>query len=857
MDLLRKVFGLREDQERLIIMPLLFLIFLIILFSLRGCVPGRDAGELTLSGVGDVLPAASAPVIKDSDTNNVQLAGSYLPNDRVDLYIDGEFVERVETDRLGLWTYETTLPNGSHNLRIVAQRDGGTVESTTYPFVVRAGGSIDSDRSAVNYLPRIGESETLNGVPIEDPRIDSSIDGMAVTSGRVALSGRGTPGSQVIVTANGRTLGRILVGDDGRWALNSNFNEPGDYEIAVRSVESPNRPIGTANITIGKALQTPTIELNRDRSTDRNVVRLIGTGAPNSELGIMINGQLAYFASTDADGNWALDVNVEPDATELEFVAMANDEGALEAVFSTPTRLKRAALSPEPTAEAAGVAMITFDPLTTESADFDITDGLASGDLNLSGAGDPVGAQVVVLLNDTQLGDTTIDTSGQWNFGTEVNLSPGTYQLSAELRDTDGTVLAVSDTTTLIIPEGENEPTTVTLSDDGFDLNDATFADDGTATGTIELVGNVEPAGSRIIFYLNDEEIGELVSADGGEYNFSYDYELAPGTYQITTRIVDENGAALAESTSRTIDILEPAMEDAEVAPSSLRVVFAGLGGGSGDDSGDADDSDGDETGTGDDLANSTLPAVELIVDASWSMTLDMSGENRLTSDDADSRIAIAREALNTLVDELPDDLPIAVRGFGNRAAEYECQTELEQSLQLLDRDTLRATLLGIEPQLNANTPIAQSLNFVAQDLANFGGQRRVVLLTDGEENCGGSPAGAIQTLRNSGIDVTIDIVGFAIGDPALQAQFESWAELGGGVYYNADNAEALAAALQSAVVVSYRVLDADGEEVATGIVGGAAVELPTGTYTVEVLSAPIEQFEVEVGEEPTVLTLE
>jgi hypothetical protein len=955
MDLLRKVFGLREDQERLIIMPLLFLIFLIILFSLRGCLPSRDAGALTFGSIGNVLPAASAPIINDSLTNNVQFAGSYLPNERVNLIVDGTFVAQVETDRLGRWTYETTLPDGQHNLRVTAERDGGTVESTTYPFIVRAVGSVDSDRSAVNYLPRIGESDTLNGVPIQNPLFGAGLDGGTFPAGRIALAGTSTPNSQVIVTTGDRTLARVRVGEDGRWALNSTFDEPGDYEIQVRSVESPDRPIDTINLTIGRTLQRPTIELNPDRSSDRNIVRLMGTGAPNTDLGILTNGQLSGVVTTDAAGNWTLDVELPADETDFEFVAVAAAEDALEPAISTPTRLRRAVLPP-PAAEAVAVA---FDPLLIDADSLAFNNGFASGAVDLTGTGEPVGARVLLLLDGVPLGSTTIDANGRWVLGQELNLAPGTYQLSAEIRDendavlatsnlttidipepaaeigvepaavtladngfdlgaatiaadgtasgtlpltgnvepagsrilflldgevvgeaiaaddgtyrfdygyelppgtyqlvsqivgADGTTLAESNATTIIIPEttaGEN-PATITLDDDGFTLDAATIADDGTASGTLELAGNVEPAGSTVLIYLDGEQIGEVDSADDGSYSFSYDYEFAPGSYELTSRVVDANGSTLAESTSRTVIIPEPD----SAADSSLRVVFAGLGT---DNAGEDAGSDGDSAGT-DNLANSTLPAVELIVDASWSMTLDMSGENRLTVDDPDSRIAIAREALNTLVDELPDGLPIAVRGFGNRAAPYECQTELEQPLALLDREALRETLLGIEPQLNANTPIAQALSRVAQDLANFGGLRRVVLLTDGEENCGGNPAGAIQQLRDSGIDVTIDIVGFAIGDPALQAQFEDWAAIGGGVYYNAANAEDLATALQSAVVVPYRVFDADGVEVATGIVGGPAIDLPAGAYTVEVLTSPAQTFEVTVGVEPATLTLE
>ncbi len=444
MDLLRKAFGLREDQEQLMIAPLLILIFLIILFALRGFVQNRDAGALTYSAVGDILPAASAPVIKDGTTNTVQFAGSYLPNQRVDLLIDGTLVEQVETDRLGRWTYEMTLPDGRHNLRLTARRDGLTVESPAYPFAIRSGGVIESDRSAVNYLPRLGESETLNGIPIQDPSFEPDLDGMAITAGRVTLTGTSTPGSQVIVSTDGRTLGRVAVGDDGQWTLSSTFDEPGNYTIDVRSVERPDRPIDTITITIGQVLQTPTIELVADRP-DPNTVNLIGTGEPNVDLSIFNNGEFIGLVTTDMDGNWAFDYPLPPNETTFEFVAVANAEGALEPAISTPTRLRRPA---EP-------ARITLDPLTEESADFTVGENLATGNINLSGTGQPVGTPVFIFLNNTQLGTTTIDSNGLWNFTTEVNLPPGTHAVVALLGNESGEMLTSSEVATLIVPEGE------------------------------------------------------------------------------------------------------------------------------------------------------------------------------------------------------------------------------------------------------------------------------------------------------------------------------------------------------------------------------------------------------------------
>ena len=94
------------------------------------------------------------------------------------------------------------------------------------------------------------------------------------------------------------------------------------------------------------------------------------------------------------------------------------------------------------------------------------------------------------------------------------------------------------------------------------------------------------------------------------------------------------------------------------------------------------------------------------------------------------------------------------------------------------------------------------------------------------------------------GVDVALNIVGFALEDPALKADMESWAAAGGGVFFDAQDQETLLAGIAAALRAPFRVYDSDGLLVADGVVGGPALDLPPGHYRVEVLSAPPATFE-------------
>ncbi|NKI35198.1 VWA domain-containing protein [Wenzhouxiangella sp. XN79A] len=221
--------------------------------------------------------------------------------------------------------------------------------------------------------------------------------------------------------------------------------------------------------------------------------------------------------------------------------------------------------------------------------------------------------------------------------------------------------------------------------------------------------------------------------------------------------------------------------------------------------------------------------AVEIILDASGSMLKRMGGERR---------IEIAKQAIrDTVENSLPDGIPLALRVYGHREA-GSCRTDLEVPLAPLDKAAFLQQVDGIQAINLARTPIADSLAAVASDLADAQGRRLVILLTDGEETCDGDPAAAIEALAEQGVDVRVNIVGFAIDEEALKDEFRAWAELGGGEYLDADEAEALGGALEQSLRIPFEVIDESGDVVASGFVGEDPVEVPAGRYSVRIRAA-------------------
>jgi hypothetical protein len=241
--------------------------------------------------------------------------------------------------------------------------------------------------------------------------------------------------------------------------------------------------------------------------------------------------------------------------------------------------------------------------------------------------------------------------------------------------------------------------------------------------------------------------------------------------------------------------------------------------------------------------------AVELILDASGSMLKRLDGKRRIT---------IAKEVLTEAVSRhIPAGTPVALRVFGHKEPN-SCRSDLEIPLQALDPAAAAKTIAGVNAMNLARTPIADSLASVANDLRASKGRKIVVLVTDGEETCDGKPEDVILKLQDSGIGLSMNIVGFAIEDAALEQQFEAWAGLAGGRYFSAASQAGLSESLQQALQIPYTVYDGVGEVAGRGVVGGEPLQLEQGVYRVVVQTSPVQTFAaVQIsGERETLLEL-
>lgn len=207
-------------------------------------------------------------------------------------------------------------------------------------------------------------------------------------------------------------------------------------------------------------------------------------------------------------------------------------------------------------------------------------------------------------------------------------------------------------------------------------------------------------------------------------------------------------------------------------------------------------------------LASELQPTnIEIILDASASMTATVAGGVKFD---------VARQAIGQLLQLLPPTYNVGLRVYGHRYPSEDtvrsCQdTELLVRLTPLtpeSRTAINQRLTTIVPK--GMTPIAYVLEQAANDFATAMGKNIIILVSDGEETCGGDPLSKADWIAGLGIGLKVYVVGF---DVSSYQQLQGVAERTGGLYYNATNAIELGQMLQQAAWESTSVLFFDDFE--------------------------------------------
>ncbi len=202
---------------------------------------------------------------------------------------------------------------------------------------------------------------------------------------------------------------------------------------------------------------------------------------------------------------------------------------------------------------------------------------------------------------------------------------------------------------------------------------------------------------------------------------------------------------------------------------------------------------------------------------------------------DGQQKIDIAENAVIRILDLLPDGVHVGFRTFAG-CGKSNLISPLDNPL---DIPTLEAKIRDIHAV--GTTPLAYVLELSIEDCGCIDRPKTVVLVSDGIDTCGGDPIQAARDLAASGEQITPYVIGFDVGGTlADRDELIQIADILGGEYIDATDAQGLMTALSYAVPLPYTILDAGGQVVYQGHRGDSGPgQLPAGTYTVHLEGMP------------------
>lgn len=181
----------------------------------------------------------------------------------------------------------------------------------------------------------------------------------------------------------------------------------------------------------------------------------------------------------------------------------------------------------------------------------------------------------------------------------------------------------------------------------------------------------------------------------------------------------------------------------------------------------------------------------EIILDVSGSM-------NKLLG--SETRIQAARKAVAAALAGIPDGSVVAFRMYGHRVPQTDKAGSCKDSQLVIpfgpvNKPQIQSMVDAAMPL--GQTPIAYSLEQAALDFGQAADeQAAIILVSDGEESCGGDPVAVAKALIAKGFKVKIHTIGIDV-DAAARAQLEGISSATGGQYKDARDVASLTSSLQ------------------------------------------------------------
>jgi len=503
---------------------------------------GVDRGAYErVSGGGtpaDTTPPATpgAPTTNSTTSTTPTLSGTTEAGATVRIYRNNTLVATLTANTNGAWSWTVTpaLAVGSHSFTVSASDQAGNT----------------SARSAERVIT------VADTTPPATPAAPATT---STTSPTPNLSGTTEANATVRIYRNNTLVRTQTAAATGTWSWTvTPALAVGSHSFTLSAADaagnvsgrSPARVITVPDTTAPATPAAPTAS-----SVTSRTPTLSGTTEAGATVRVYRNGTLAATVTANVSGAWSWSVTPALTVgTTYAFTITASDASGNTSAAS-PAR----SITPTDTTAPATPAAPTASSLTSVTP-------------TLSGTAEP-GAVMRIYRGDSVIATLTANaTTGTWSWTVTPALGTGIHLLSVSAQDAAGNTSGRSATTTITVaPVVDTTPPAKPAAPTANSLT--------TATPTVS--GTTEP-GSTVGVFANGIQIGSVIAAADGTWNWTVAPALGDGSHAITVTSTDVSDNESAPSDAITITVLDApgGDDDGPKANGGSSGGSCGLGGG-------------------------------------------------------------------------------------------------------------------------------------------------------------------------------------------------------------------------------------------------------------------------------------
>ncbi|MEJ7500266.1 Ig-like domain-containing protein [Staphylococcus pasteuri] len=388
-------------------------------------------------------------------------------------------------------TTPTVNPVTSDDTQITGKAEPGSTVTVTFPDGTTATGTADENG---NYIIDIPANEDLKGgetLPVtatdkagnkSDPATTTVADTTAptvpsinpVTSDDTEITGKAEPGSTVTVTFPDGTTATGTADDDGNYTINIPSSEDlkGGETLPVTATDKDGNKSDPATTTVADTTAPDAPTVNPVTSDDTQIT---GKAEPNSTVTVTFPDGKTASATTDADGNYVINIPSSEDLKGGETLPVTSTDKAGNTSDKATTTVT-----------------------DTTAPDVPTINSVTSEDKTITGTAEP-NSTVTVTFPDGTTATGTADDEGNYVIDIPANEDlKGGETLPVTATDkagntSDKATTTVTDTTAPTVPSVNpvtSDDTQITGKAEPGSTVTVTFPDGTTATGTTDDNGN-------------------------------------------------------------------------------------------------------------------------------------------------------------------------------------------------------------------------------------------------------------------------------------------------------------------------------------------------------------------------------